>query len=100
MDVAAAEGQQIRSVWSGTVLMVRRSRRGYGKVVDVRTGPKIVRYAHMHEIQVERGQEIHEGGALGTVGQTGRATGPHLHLEIWERRKTLDPRTVLFACYW
>jgi murein DD-endopeptidase MepM/ murein hydrolase activator NlpD len=99
LDVGAPKGTPIRSLWAGKVLTVRRAR-GYGKWVFIRTGKRIVRFAHMNEIFVKRGDTVKRGEVIGTVGETGRATGPHLHLEMWERGKTSDPRRDLHLCFY
>jgi len=53
------------------------------------------RYAHMKEIRVVEGQEVNKEMGLGTVGMTGWTTGPHLHLEIYQNGRAIDPLTVL-----
>src|SRR5690606_5725352 len=62
-------------------------KRGWGNVVIIRHNlpdGRIVfsQYAHLDQILVEDGDPIGMGEQIGTVGQTGFATGPHLHLEI------------------
>jgi murein DD-endopeptidase MepM/ murein hydrolase activator NlpD len=52
-------------------------------------------YAHLATIGVSEGQEVHRGEPLGTVGRTGRATGPHLHFGLNVRGVGLDPAPVL-----
>lgn len=57
-------------------------------------------YSHMNEITVRPNQSIHRGEQIGTIGQTGRATGPHLHLVFTWFGTRVDPEYVLthFAC--
>jgi len=98
LDIGAPEGTPIRAMWDGRVKIVHRSHRGYGNNVVVQTGSRTVRFAHMHKVHVERGQEISKGDVIGLVGESGRATGPHLHLEIWERGRSTDPGLFLWQC--
>ena len=48
-------------------------------------------YAHMQHIEVSLGQVVKQGQVLGQVGQTGRATGPHLHWGVTWQKTHLDP---------
>ncbi len=48
-------------------------------------------YFHMSEIKVQPGQEVNQGDMLGTVGETGRVTGPHLHWNVYLNRTKVDP---------
>jgi murein DD-endopeptidase MepM/ murein hydrolase activator NlpD len=56
----------------------------------------ITMYFHFSEIVVEEGDEIRRGQVIGKVGQTGRATGPHLHVGIRWRGARVDP-SLMFA---
>ena len=52
-------------------------------------------YMHMKEIYVKKGQKIKQGEVIGTVGSTGRSTGPHLDVRLNWFDVRLDPSTVL-----
>ena len=52
-------------------------------------------YFHLHEIFVEQGDEVSRGGLIGTVGSTGRSTGPHLHFGIRWQGARVDPTLFL-----
>jgi murein DD-endopeptidase MepM/ murein hydrolase activator NlpD len=52
-------------------------------------------YAHLATIDVRPGQCVATGARIGTVGATGRATGPHLHFELRVRGAAIDPLTGL-----
>lgn len=84
LDISAGTGANICAVKSGTVLFVRDSgSSGYGKHIAVSHGGGYVTlYAHCSQILVREGQQVEAGQAIAKVGQTGWATGPHLHIEV------------------
>ncbi len=93
IDIGAPIGTPIRAAAAGKVLYVGRQS-GYGKIVILRHAERMITvYAHNHENLVETGQSVRQGQPIARVGQTGRATGPHLHFEI---RKATKPRNPLF----
>jgi murein DD-endopeptidase MepM/ murein hydrolase activator NlpD len=56
---------------------------GYGRLVEIRHNDGFTtRYAHLKKMDVKLHQKVHRGQAIGRVGQSGRATTPHLHFEI------------------
>jgi murein DD-endopeptidase MepM/ murein hydrolase activator NlpD len=71
---------------------VQYSRTGYGNeiVIDHQFGFGS-RYGHLDTIMVMQGETIRRGQVIGTVGQTGRATGPHLHYEVLYDHKPVNP---------
>jgi len=52
-------------------------------------------YSHLAESRVKTGDKLQRGSVLGTVGHTGKATGPHVHYEVRQDGKTVDPATPL-----
>ena len=75
-------GDDVLASRAGTVI-VAVWKRGYGKMVAVRhMDSYVTRYAHLRRIVVHVGQPVGAGETLGTVGDTGRSTGAHLHFEI------------------
>lgn len=86
IDLAVPTGTAVHAVGAGTVVLARRSG-AYGKAVTVRLrdGHYAV-YAHLSRISVRKGERVGTGDRIGRSGATGRATGPHLHLEIRAER--------------
>ena len=91
MDYAAPTGTPVRTVGDGVVELAG-SQNGFGNVVIVQHGGnnKTV-YAHLSRIHVKTGQRISQGQTVGAVGQTGWATGPHLHFEFRVNGAHRDP---------
>jgi len=84
IDYAAPAGTPVVAIGRGRVAFVGW-RNGYGNVVDIRhAGPYVSRYAHFSRFapKLRRGQTVNAGDVIGYVGQTGHATGPHLHFEF------------------
>jgi murein DD-endopeptidase MepM/ murein hydrolase activator NlpD len=81
-DFAAPIGTPLYSLSSGTVILAS-SQSGYGNKVEIRFWDGTVAwYGHMSRIDVNVGDKVGPGEQIGTVGNTGHSTGPHLHLEI------------------
>ena len=70
---------------------------GYGNyvLIDHGYGYKTL-YAHMHEVSVRVGQKVKRGETIGTVGNTGTSTGPHLHYEVIKNDIKIDPVSFFF----
>lgn len=83
---AAADGEVILAEYSG----------GHGNYIIINHSDKYeTRYAHLAKIDVLVGEKVKKGQIIGSVGSTGRSTGPHLHYEIIENGKPIDPYTYL-----
>lgn len=97
LDIRAQHGAPVKSTANGKVTFAG-TQNGYGKLVIIDHGNQFQTfYAHLSEILVEKGQNVNASEIVGNVGATGRATGPHLHYEIRENQKTLNPKTYLSA---
>ncbi len=91
VDLAAAYGREVDSVADGRVAFAG-SAPGYGNTVLVEhAGGASTRYAHLGAIDVHEGENVRAGEALGTVGRTGRSTGPHLHFELLQNGRPVNP---------
>lgn len=92
VDLGAGEGELVVAAADGTVTEARRSQ-SYGNCVKLLHGDGLTtRYCHMQYIFVHPGEFVKQGDRLGTVGQTGAATGPHLHLELQWNDVCYDPQ--------
>lgn len=96
VDILAATGTEIRPIARGRIIEARYGRIGWGNTVVVEHEMGLrSRYAHMRDINVIEGEVVEGDYVLGTVGMTGWTTGPHLHLEIYQNGRAIDPKTVL-----
>jgi len=95
MDLAAKIGEPVKPMAKGKVILVQKDRWNYGQHVVVDHGEYQTLYAHLSKINVAEGQEVDTETVLGEIGSTGRSTGPHLHLEIREGNRTVNPKSVL-----
>jgi len=91
VDFAGAPGTSVLAAADGTVVMVDRLQiRGITTLIDHGWGLYTL-YAHQDETLVETGAAVTGGQVIGTVGTTGRSTGPHLHWEAWLNGVNVDP---------
>ncbi len=96
IDFAAKEGTKIRAMLDGTATMVEPDLFYTGGTLIFDHGHGIsTLYMHMKDIYVKKGQKVKQGDVIGTVGSTGRSTGPHLDIRLNWFDVRLDPATVL-----
>ena len=96
IDFAIPTGTEIRAAAAGRVLYTRMAPGGYGYHVVIFHGGGIVTlYAHCSRIFVREGQEVAQGEVIALSGNTGRSTGPHLHLELIVGGVPQNPRSYL-----
>jgi murein DD-endopeptidase MepM/ murein hydrolase activator NlpD len=94
-DIAAPWGTGVVAAATGTVAFAG-TQSGYGQIVIVDHGNGMsTRYGHLSRIEVELGQQVMRGTQLGSVGSTGRSTGPHLHYEVRINEAAVSPRRYL-----
>lgn len=92
VDLAAQEGAPVYAPTGGIVTKSEMTE-GYGNLVVLRgAGDWQYRFGQLQELKVKEGDVVNPGDIVGLVGQTGQATGPHLHFEVWHREKPDDPR--------
>jgi len=97
VDFAAPKGTPIYATGDGVVVSVKTVFGGYGKHIEIDHGFGFVtRYAHMNEFKVRRGQKIKRGDLIGTVGNTGSSTAPHVHYEIMKDGRFVNPVNYFF----
>jgi murein DD-endopeptidase MepM/ murein hydrolase activator NlpD len=96
LDLANPYGTPIYAAAAGTVIDSKKQNYSFGWycIVDI-GGGYTVAYAHMSNLGCSLGEQVARGQYLGAVGTTGRATGPHLHLEVHLNGKPVDPLTLL-----
>lgn len=91
IDVSAPMGTPIEAPAAGVVRSTGWEA-GYGNVVEIDHGFGIVtRFAHTSRILVHQGEHVQRGQRIALVGNTGLATGPHLHYEVRVNGKPVDP---------
>ena len=96
LDIAAPIGTEIFAPNNGIVKLVGADLFYTGNTLILDHGLGMISiYAHMNEISVKKGQKIALGQLLGSVGKTGRATGPHLHWGVYLLNKPIDPMSLV-----
>jgi murein DD-endopeptidase MepM/ murein hydrolase activator NlpD len=91
IDFAGKRGSDVVAV-AGGVVTYSGPRSGYGNMVEINHGNGYVtRYAHNQENLVAPGDQITPGQNIAFMGSSGRATGPHLHFEVWFRGRPVNP---------
>ena len=96
IDFHAPEGTPVKSMMSGIVTMVEKDMYFTGGTIIFDHGHGIsTLYMHMKDINVKKGQKVKRGQIVGTLGQSGRATGPHLDVRLNWFKVKLDPMTIL-----
>lgn len=91
IDFTAVKGTPIQATGDGKVIIAKRSP-SYGRYVVIRHNDEYeTLYAHMDKIMVLKGQKVKRGEQIGTVGNTGRSTAPHLHYEVHHKDRAVNP---------
>ena len=91
VDLAAPDGTKVVAALPGTVISAGYET-GYGNNVLIQhSGGLQTRYGHLGSVNVKAGDVVDSESVLGTVGNTGRSTGSHLHFEVTRMGKPVDP---------
>jgi murein DD-endopeptidase MepM/ murein hydrolase activator NlpD len=95
LDLTAPKGTKVRVTADGRVTFAGRSG-DFGRLVIVEHGNGYeTRYAHLKRIDVKKGKKLKRGAVIGAVGESGNATGPHLHYEVRLQGTPVNPRSYL-----
>jgi len=95
VDLGAAYGTAVPAVAGGRIVEAG-TEGAYGNTVVIEHEPGLqTRYAHLSAIEVAVGDRVESGREIGRVGQSGRATGPHLHFEVIRNGQRVDPAGIL-----
>jgi lipoprotein NlpD len=96
IDLAAPLGTPVRAARAGAVIYAGSTLRGYGNMVVIQhDGDFLTAYAHNSALLVRVGQRVKAGEVIARVGQSGRATAPHLHFELRKGQAPQDPLRFL-----
>lgn len=96
LDFAGEEGAAVVATGSGVVTWAD-SRFGYGNLVEIDHGDGIItRYGHNKALVVNVGDIVTKGQQIGLMGSTGRSTGPHVHYEVIQKGKQIDPLPYVY----
>lgn len=98
IDFSAPVGTPVYAPGDGVVIDVNPANFGYGKTIQIDHGFGIKSlYAHLNSFKVKRGQSVKRGDVIGTVGNSGMSTGPHLHYEVELRGENVNPAFYFFG---
>jgi lipoprotein NlpD len=96
VDIVAPRGTSIQAAADGEVIFSGWGPGGYGRIVILQHQAEVVTiYAHNHDNLVRLGQRVRQGEPIATVGQSGRATGNHLHFEVRHKALPISPHKFL-----
>ncbi len=95
VDLAAEAAQPVRAVEAGTVVFSGWNS-GHGKQIELQHDAQVAtRYSHLMSLLVAPGTHVRKGDIIGLAGQTGKATGVHLHFELRKDGLAVDPELFL-----
>jgi murein DD-endopeptidase MepM/ murein hydrolase activator NlpD len=96
VDIIAPRGTSIQAAADGEVIFSGWGPGGYGRIVILQHQAEVITvYAHNHDNLVRLGQRVRQGEPIATVGQSGRATGYHLHFEVRHKALPIPPYKFL-----
>ena len=95
IDLAADPGEPVFATADGVVEEAGWDAQKGNYILVFHSYGLHTQYMHLSKRFVEKGDNVTKGQTIGLVGSTGRSTGPHLHYEVWEWRKAVDPAAYL-----
>lgn len=96
IDLAYRRGKEVVSAANGKIVERKYDPKGFGNYIVVRHAYGFAtKYAHLDNVYVEEGDVVTQGQKVGTMGNTGWSTGPHLHFEVRIGSQVVDPERFL-----
>ena len=95
LDISCAKGTPVYAPAKG-VISYKGYQGGFGNLLVINHGNGLeTKYAHLDKFNVSKGQRIKRGDLIAYVGSSGRSTAPHLHYEIHEEKKAINPMNYI-----
>ena len=95
IDISTRPGEPVYATGAGLVASAKRSG-AYGNLVEISHGFGLfTRYGHLSTFAVRSGDTVERGDLIGHAGATGRATGNHVHYEVWVNGRTINPLRLI-----
>ena len=95
IDISTRPGEPVYATAAGLVASAKRNG-AYGNLVEIRHGFGLTtRYGHLSTFAVRSGDTVERGHLIGHAGATGRATGNHVHYEVWVNERTVNPLRLI-----
>ncbi|MEO9483553.1 MAG: peptidoglycan DD-metalloendopeptidase family protein [Ekhidna sp.] len=92
MDFSCPKGTEVIATADGKVVAVKTFDGGYGKLITISHGDTYqTRYAQLSQFKVKEGDEVKKGDVIALSGSSGASTAPHLHYEVLQDNKHVDP---------
>ena len=96
IDIAAKEGTSVIAPSSGIIKLVEEDMFFTGNTIIMDHGLGLISiFAHLKDVFVGKGEKVLQGQKIGSIGMTGRATGPHLHWGVYLNNTSVDPEVLL-----
>lgn len=96
IDIAKNLGDDVNAAFDGKIITAGYNDGGYGNLIIIEHENNMTTYyAHLNDIYVKVGDVIKKGEKIGTVGNTGLSTGPHLHFELRVNGEPVDPTNYI-----
>ena len=96
VDIACKSGSPVKAALSGQIIF-SGEKGGYGNLIQIAHIGMYneTRYGHLSKLLVTSGDHVTQGQLIGYSGMTGRATGPHLHFEVYEQGTAIDAGALM-----
>lgn len=96
VDFAGSDGDDVFSTGAGVVTWAGK-RSGYGLLIEIDHGAGLkTRYGHAKELKVYAGDVVSKGEVIAIMGNTGRSTGAHVHYEVLQKDRQVNPRKYIY----